>query len=120
MHDADGVIFANPVYGTNVSGLMKVFVNRFSYIFHRPRFFEKKALLITTTGALGHKDVLKYLDLVARIWGFEVVDRVGLITPPGNLPQTLMNEQNDRLGTAAKKFFDAITRRNVLHPDSWT
>jgi multimeric flavodoxin WrbA len=59
MHDADGVIFSSPVYGMNVSGLMKVFVDRFSYIFHRPRFFEKKALLLTTTGALGHKDVLK-------------------------------------------------------------
>jgi len=83
MHDADGVIFASPVYGMNVSGLMKVFVDRFSYIFHRPRFFEKKALLLTTTGALGHKDVLKYLDLVARIWGFEVVDPRGTHHPTG-------------------------------------
>jgi len=33
MHEADGVIFATPVYGMNVSGLMKVFVDRFSYIF---------------------------------------------------------------------------------------
>ena len=116
MHDADGIIFASPVYGMNVSGLMKVFVDRFSYIFHRPRFFEKKALLLTTTGALGHKDVLKYLDLVARIWGFEVVDRVGLITPPGDLPQNIRNEYHDRLDATAKKFSDTITSRKRSSP----
>ncbi len=81
MHAADGVIFATPVYGMNVSGLFKTFVDRLSYIFHRPRFFGKKAILLTTAGALGQKDVLKYLDLVARVWGFEVVGRVGLVTP---------------------------------------
>ena len=42
MHAADGVIFASPVYGMNVSALMKIFVDRFSYIFHRPRFLIKK------------------------------------------------------------------------------
>lgn len=42
MHSADGVIFATPVYGMNVSALMKLFIDRFSYIFHRPRFFDKK------------------------------------------------------------------------------
>jgi multimeric flavodoxin WrbA len=121
MHDADGVIFASPVYGMNVSGLMKVFVDRFSYIFHRPRLFEKKALLLTTTGALGQKDVLKYLDLVAGIWGFEVVDRVGLVTPPGDLPANLRKEYDERLVTAAKRFYDAISDGgDALHPGSWT
>ncbi|WP_269850614.1 flavodoxin family protein [Methanosarcina horonobensis] len=43
MHSADGVIFATPVYGMNVSALMKTFIDRFSYIFHRPRFFDKKS-----------------------------------------------------------------------------
>src|SRR5512145_3330087 len=58
MHAADGVIFATPVYGMNVSALMKTFIDRFSYIFHRPRFFDKKALLLTTAGVLGNKEVL--------------------------------------------------------------
>ena len=70
LENADGVIFASPVFGMNVTGLMKTFIDRFSYIFHRPRFFSKKALLLSTTGALGQKDVLKYLHMVAGIWGF--------------------------------------------------
>jgi multimeric flavodoxin WrbA len=55
---SDGVIFATPVYGMNVSGLFKTFVDRLAYIFHCPRFFDQKALLLTTTGALGIKNVL--------------------------------------------------------------
>ena len=67
MHNADGVIFATPVYGLAVTGLMKTFIDRFSYIFPRPRFFDKRALLLTTTGLVGEKDVLRYLDTVAGI-----------------------------------------------------
>jgi multimeric flavodoxin WrbA len=108
MHDADGVIFASPVYGMNVSGLMKTFIDRFSYIFHRPRFFDKKALLLTTTGALGCKDVLKYLHLVTRVWGFEVVDQVGLVTPPYENPEHGRKEHDKMIAAAARRFYDSI------------
>jgi multimeric flavodoxin WrbA len=118
MHDADGVIFASPVYGMNVSGLMKVFVDRFSYIFHRPRFFDKKALLLATTGALGIKEVLDYLDLVARIWGFEVAGRVGLVTPPGRNPASAYRQrENERqITAAAETFHDALKRKTRKSP----
>ncbi len=69
MQDADGVIFATPVYGFQVSGLMKVFIDRHSYIFHRPRFFRQKALILTTAGWGGIKEVLNYFDIVARVVG---------------------------------------------------
>jgi len=118
MHDADGVIFASPVYGMNVSGLMKVFVDRFAYIFHRPRFFDKKALLLTTTGALGIKEVLDYLDLVARIWGFEVAGRAGLVTPPGQTPAPAYRQrENERqIADAAGAFYDALKRKTRRSP----
>lgn len=78
MKEADGVIFATPVYGFQVSYLMKLFIDRHGYIFHRPRFFRQKALLLTSAGAVGSKDVLKYLTLVASIWGFDVAAKVGI------------------------------------------
>lgn len=108
MHEADGVIFATPVYGMNVSGLFKTFVDRFSYIFHRPRFFEKKALLLTTTGALGEREVLDYLDLVARIWGFEVAGRVALVTPPYDLPEEKVRRNVEKLDAAARAFYASL------------
>jgi multimeric flavodoxin WrbA len=116
MHAADGVIFATPVYGMNVSGLMKTFVDRFSYIFHRPRFFDKKAFLLTTTGAIGHREVLDYLDLVARVWGFEIAGRAALITPPLTLPERRIRENETIVREAARRFHEALTRQGRKSP----
>jgi len=117
MHDADGVIFASPVYGMNVSGQFKVFVDRFSYIFHRPCFFDKKALLITTAGAIGHKEVLKYMDLVARGWGFEVVCEAGLTTPPDSMITEPLKQKNEKkLLEAAERFRSALKRDEPRKP----
>jgi len=109
MYEADGVIFATPVYGMNVSGLLKTFIDRFSYLFHRPRFFNKYALLLTTAGAVGTKDVLRYLDMVAMVWGFDVVGKVGLITPPMNFHESLRTRNKRELTEAANTFYTAIT-----------
>jgi multimeric flavodoxin WrbA len=111
MHAADGVIFATPVYGMNVSALMKTFIDRFSYIFHRPRFFNKKALLLSTTGALGNKEVLNYLKLVADIWGFEVAHAVGLVTPPVPISMKKEQENSRKLEKAAHEFYSALQKK---------
>lgn len=110
MNAADGVIFATPVYGMNVSALMKNFIDRFSYIFHRPRFFDKKVLLLSTTGALGLKEVLDYLKLVASIWGFEVSYRVGIVTPPGPISRKKEQENNQKLEKASSMFYNSFQK----------
>lgn len=88
MREADGVIFASPVYGMNVSGLFKLFVDRSCYIFHRPRFFDKKALLLTTAGALGVKEVLSYLALVAQVRASRSRAGAGCSSRRGRSPST--------------------------------
>jgi NAD(P)H-dependent FMN reductase len=114
MQDADGVIFATPVYGMQVSGLMKVFIDRHSYIFHRPRFFRQKALLLTTAGVMGIRDVLNYLDGVARIWGFDVAARVGIIM---GIPSEKRQKENERrLRAAAEAFLEALRRGSRAKP----
>jgi multimeric flavodoxin WrbA len=118
MLNADGVIFASPVYGFQVSGLMKVFIDRHSYFFHRPRFFRQKALILTTAGWGGIKDVLKYLDLVARIWGFEVVARVGIVSSATMepLPAYRVKENEQKLQKAAGTFLEALRRGTRSKP----
>jgi len=45
MSEADGVIFASPTYSHMISAIMKNFFDRFGYYAHRPRFFDKYALV---------------------------------------------------------------------------
>lgn len=118
MHDADGVIFATPVYAFQVSGLMKLFIDRHSYIFHRPRFFGKKALVLTTAGVAGSEDVLKYLRLVARIWGFEVAGSAGLVSHAtmGPLPEYRVQENERKLQAATEAFLAALRRGTPSRP----
>ena len=40
MHDADGVLFASPVYVNFISALMKTYIERTAFLSHRPSFFE--------------------------------------------------------------------------------
>jgi len=115
MQDADGVIFASPVYGLAVTALMKTFIDRFSYVFHRPRFFDKKALLLATAGAVGENDVLDYLEDVAGIWGFDVVSRAGIVTPPV-LPEQQARNNDRKLDEAAREFFRALAERRERRP----
>ena len=117
MREADGVIFASPVFGMNVTGQMKTFVDRLSYIFHRPRFFDKKALLLSTAGAVGNREVLGYLETVAGVWGFEVAARAGLVIPPGTpLASHHVTKNRKVLSLAAKKFSAALQRKKRKSP----
>ncbi len=116
MLDADAVIFASPVYGFNVTGLMKTFIDRFSYFFHRPRFFDKKAFVLATAGVIGLSDALRYLDKVAGLWGFEVVGTAGLIMKDDNQSRSLSEQNKKILMKSAIEFSNALQRNKRKSP----
>ena len=70
MLECDGLIITSPVYALNVTGLMKNFIDHLAYFYHRPYFFEEKAMVIVTTAGAGHKKVGKYLDETLGNWGY--------------------------------------------------
>lgn len=111
MHSADGVVFATPVYVMNVSALMKTFIDRFSYICHRPRFFDKKALLLSTSASLGLKRVLDYLKFIVGTWGFEVSHSVGLVVPARQISMKKEQENNQKLEKAALVFYNSLLKK---------
>jgi NAD(P)H-dependent FMN reductase len=109
MLDADGVIFATPVYVMNMSVLMKNLFERFSYAFHRPRFFRQTALLVATTGGVGLKETLKAL----AAWdgaGFHIAYRLGLRTPPFLVPLSWRDKTEKEIDVAARAFHEAMMR----------
>ncbi|MGL5414806.1 MAG: flavodoxin family protein [Clostridium sp.] len=69
----DGIIITSSVYSMNVTGTLKTFLDHMSFKFHRPTYFEKKALIITTTAGAGHKKVGNYIKEVLEYWGINTI-----------------------------------------------
>ncbi len=70
---SDGVVFASPVYSFQVSAIMKKFLDRLGFVFHRPRFFGKVFTSVVVQGIYGGPQMVRYLDFVGEGLGFDVV-----------------------------------------------
>jgi multimeric flavodoxin WrbA len=73
MKSSDGIVFATPNYSFQVSGYIKVFLDRLGYFFHRPYFFGKTCTNIVSQGVYGAKSIVKYLNFVGKGMGFNTV-----------------------------------------------
>ncbi len=73
MMASDGVVFASPNYSFQVSGLMKLFLDRLGYMCHRPECHGKTFTSIVVQGFFGGGKILKYFDLMGTALGFDVV-----------------------------------------------
>ncbi|WP_405304078.1 flavodoxin family protein [Methanobrevibacter sp.] len=78
INDCDGLIITSPVYALNVSGLLKNFIDHTAYLYHRPRFFDKKALVLVSTAGAGEKKVANYIDETLRHWGFNKTYKIAI------------------------------------------
>ncbi len=117
MEEADGVVFASPVYSFNVSGLLKTFIDRISYMGHRPRLVGKKTFLIATSGGYGMKFPLKYLEkIVGQGWGMDVVGKVGLVTPNGDAPRHIIDKNFSKLRKAASRYSQMLSTSKAKRP----
>jgi multimeric flavodoxin WrbA len=79
MKNADGTIFATPTYARMISALMKKFVERTSYISHRPIFFGKYAMALAPCAGFGADLTCKYLVENFIQSGFHFVSSVELM-----------------------------------------
>jgi multimeric flavodoxin WrbA len=73
MTASDAVVFASPNYSWHVSGVMKVFLDRLGFAFHRPRFHGKTSTAIVVQGIFRGGQIRKYLEFVAGGLGFKAV-----------------------------------------------
>lgn len=108
MREADGLVLVSPVYVMTVSGLLKNFIDRMAYLCHRPEYHDKKALLMTTTGGMGAKETLKYMNMVVDAWGYDVTSECGLVTAPWPPTDALKNKNSNTLEKAVQKFDNSL------------
>jgi len=101
---ADGVVFATPVYSMHVCYLFKLFVDRFAYTFHRPRYFGKYAVGLAVTGGIGLDETLKYMRMFAGAWGFEYLGDLRYVDPPRGTTLPRLSGEKDRSAEMAQSF----------------
>lgn len=106
---SDGVVFASPNYSFHISGMMKVFLDRLGFAFHRPRFFGKTCTSIVTQGFFGGKKIVKYLDFAADCLGFNTVR--GRCFTALDPPTAKEKAQRDRaLAAQSRRFHERMNR----------
>ena len=71
--EADFIIWGSPVYAHQVSGQMKIFIDRISYWLHLLRLAGKPGIVLTTTASSGQMEVISYLSKIMRHTGCKPV-----------------------------------------------
>ncbi|KLE16858.1 NAD(P)H-dependent oxidoreductase [Clostridium sp. C8] len=112
IEDSDFIIITSPTYSMQVSGLLKTFIDHMSYNFHRPKFFKKKALVITTTAGAGHKASSKYIRDILYYWGFNFVE----IMPIAYRAMVLSNKNVEKIKDISSRFSKNILSEKLNKP----
>jgi multimeric flavodoxin WrbA len=117
MTASDGVVFASPNYSFQVSALMKTFLDRLGFAFHRPRFFGKTFTSIVTQGIYGGNKIVDYLDFVGSGLGFDTVKGSCLMTLD---PMTEKQQKKIAKALAAQaRRYDAKLKRPGYPAPTW-
>ena len=118
MEDSDGVIFASPNYAFQVSALMKIFLDRLAFYFHRPRYFGKTFTNIVVQGIAKGDEIVKYLNFIGKGMGFNVVKECCLKSLE---PMTEKDKKKmDRIiAVQSKKFYEQLVKNEFPSPSLW-
>ena len=106
MEDADGVVFATPTNTRNVTTLMKKFMDKLGYIAHRPYFFDKYALFVSTCKGFGADLANEYMSSNIGKYGFNVVSSLDLYISTKSEAETKYNK--GQMIQAFNEFVSAI------------
>lgn len=107
----DAMIITSPVYSLQISGQLKNFIDHMSYNFHRPKYFNKKALIITTTGGVRAKEIANYIKEVLTFWGINTAYKLPIVYRDNNLEK--YDKQIDKV---LSKFIYTLKNEKIKPP----
>ena len=114
IESADGVILASPNHTMNVNWRMKNFIDRYSYLMHRPRFFNQRFMILITSGSYrGIKEAMKALVLMGS--GGKIISKIGVTNSPG-MNNKKRKKQSKKLKKEAIKFINNMNKPFVYKP----
>ena len=120
--DCDAIIITSPVYSLQISGILKNFIDHMSYNFHRPKYFTKKAFIITTTAGVSEKKIANYLEEVLNFWGITSVYKLPLKYRDGILEKDKKKidiKVNEFVNSIKNSTYKVPTFKNVAYYNAW-
>ncbi len=100
---ADGVVLATPNYSFQLSGLMKMFLDRLGAAMHRPRYFGKAFTSIVCQAFFGGGKIVSYLGFAGFSLGFNTVKGATLKTLHP-IPEKVQRKNDAALDRLARRF----------------
>lgn len=70
IEQSDALIFSVSCFQGHLPGILKNFTDHLAFLLHRPRYFDKKALIVCTTGGISASSTTKALAATLPGWGF--------------------------------------------------
>ncbi|MDD7793907.1 flavodoxin family protein [Clostridium sp. 'White wine YQ'] len=114
--EADGVIFASPVYVEDANGIMKNFIDRMAFICHRPAFSGKASIIITTSGGGATSHAIRTISSAIQSWGAYISAKRNFRTGALIDKEKVELEYSNEINAIAKKFFDSLYTNKKLIP----
>ena len=112
---SDGVVFASPNYSYNVSGQMKVFLDRLAFVLHRPRGFGKAFTSITVEAIYRGKKIARYFDFVGMVLRYNVVKGC-VVKSLEPLPEKVRRRNEGTIDRLSRKFHETLVSRKLHTP----
>ncbi|MDD5143292.1 flavodoxin family protein [Methanoregula sp.] len=107
MKEADGIVFASPVYIDNVSGQMKIFFDRLADAIHYQVLAGKYGCSVVSTHTSGGDEVVAYQNHVLNY--LAVVSVGGISVATGGDSFAVEAKEADARALGGRKLVDAIT-----------
>lgn len=89
---ADGIVLGSPVYIDNVTGQMKVFIDRLADAIHYQTLAGKYGCAVATTWSSGGEGVVSYLNHVLSYLGILAIEGISVAIEDD--PESLYREEN--------------------------
>jgi multimeric flavodoxin WrbA len=115
MINSDGIVFASPNYFFQISGLMKVFLDRIAFFGHRPLLFGKAFTSLVVQGVYGGGKIVKYLDFIGNVLGCNITKGccINSLEPMTEKGQKKINKI---LENQSKKFYSRLIKQEFSTP----
>ncbi|NLD48949.1 MAG: flavodoxin family protein [Clostridiaceae bacterium] len=116
INNAEGFIFASPVYVEDVNGIMKNWIDRMAFYCHRPGLAGKAAVILTTSGAGSTSHALNTMKFALMSWGVYIDGQYKFRAGELMKQEEMKNLYSSKIKRISDRLFYAVKGQKSLKP----